>query len=210
MKGMIGHIRPMTKQDAAAVAVLHESRINPGFLSSLGCRFLKHLYAGIASSSSGFGFVWEESDGTVHGFIACAEDITRLYKQVLFRQGIPMIFSLGCVFFRKSIIKDVWDTLRYPNALSANLPRAEILAFAVSPKVSIPGIGHILAKTALLEFGKRRIDNVKLAVGAENVRVNRYWQHVGFECVLTVNQHGWKTNIHVLKGLTDMKKMDTL
>ena len=95
-------VKPITADHARAAADLHRRYIRTGFLSKLGRGFLRHLYAGIAASPSGFGFVYEDDNGEVLGFVACAESTGKVYKQSLLRRGVPMALSAARHLLRPS------------------------------------------------------------------------------------------------------------
>jgi len=139
---MADPVRPLEKRHAAAVAALHRLGIATGFLSSLGERFLRQMYAALPSAPAGFGCVWEEADGRVLGFVACAETTGRLYKQALLRRGVLMAGALLPRCFRPSVLRCLWETLRYPSDVGQNLPAAEVLSIAVTEEARGRGIGR--------------------------------------------------------------------
>lgn len=183
---------------AQAAAELHKNAIGTGFLSSLGPAFLCQLYRAIPSCSAGFGFVWENPDGQILGFIACAESTGRLYKQSILRRGIPMALPLARFLFRPSVIRKLIQTLRYPSQVGEDLPLAEVLSIAVSPDARGKGVGKALMSAALAEFRRRGISRVKVAVWAENEPANRLYQRCGFRLVRTREHHGLPMNLYAI------------
>ena len=191
-------IKPMRKDHAAAVAELHRLGISSGFLSSLGPMFLRQLYKAVPSCPAGFGYVWEEPDGHVLGFIACAESTGKLYKQSLLRRGVLMAFPLLRFVTRPSIIKRMYHTWRYPSQVGDDLPSAEVLSIVVSKNVCGKGVGKALMGAALGEFASRKIAEVKVAVGAGNEAGNKFYKKCGFELALTREHHGLPMNIYTI------------
>jgi ribosomal protein S18 acetylase RimI-like enzyme len=191
-------IKPLEKRHASAVARLHRIGIDSGFLSSLGPMFLRQLYKAVPSCPSGFGYVWEEPDGQVLGFIACAESTGRLYKQSLLRRGVLMAFPLLRFIVRPSIIKRMYHTLRYPSQVGEDLPAAEVLSVVVSSHARGKGVGVAIMKAALGEFAARKIAMVKVAVGASNEAGNKFYKKCGFELALTREHHGLPMNIYTV------------
>jgi len=191
-------IKPLTEEFADAAAELHRSNIRTGFLSSLGISFLRQLYKAIAVCPSGFGFVWQGENGEIWGFIACAENTGRLYKQVFLHRGLLVVIPLLRFIFRLSVLKRIWETLRYPAETAVNLPQAEVLSIAVSSQARGKGIGKVLMKTAMDEFVRRGIKQVRVAVWAGNEVANKFYQRCGFSLATTREHHGLPMNIYVI------------
>lgn len=191
-------VRPLEKRHASAAATLHRLGIQTGFLSSLGQRFLRQLYAAIPSCPSGFGYVWEEPDGNILGFIACAEATGRFYKQALLRCGLPMgLVMLPRAIARPSVVKRAVETLRYPGDAADELPSAEVLSIAVSEEARGQGVGRALMQAALEDFARRNVHRVKVAVDAGNIGANRFYERCGFHLAQTREHHGQPMAIHV-------------
>ena len=186
----------MSRHHAGVVAMLHRTGIETGFLSSLGLRFLKQLYAAIPSCPAGFGYVWQEPDGRVLGFVACAESTGRLYKQALLRRGILMALPLIRFIFRLSVLKRIWETLRYPSQTAKDLPQAEVMSIMVSEEIRGKGVGKALMKAAMDEFANRRLRQVRVSVGAGNEPANKFYQRCGFSLAMTRKHHGLDMNIY--------------
>jgi len=195
-------VRPMTADHARAAAELHRRYIRTGFLSKLGGGFLRHLYAAIASSPSGFGFVCEDDNGEVLGFVACAENTGKLYRQSLLRRGLFMAFAIIRYLVRPSCIKRMLETLRYPAEVGSDLPQAEVLSVSVARRARGRGIGKLLLKTALAEFARRGIDRAKVAVSADNSGARAFYKCCGFRLVLTREHHGLPMNVYAIGDLT--------
>lgn len=190
-------IRPLEKRHARAVAALHHRGIPTGFLSSLGERFLRQMYAAVPSAPAGFGYVWEKADGQVGGFVACAASTGRFYKQALLRRGVLMALAMFPRCLRPSVMKRLWETLRYPAEVGDDLPVAEILSIVVAAGVRRWGIGTDLIDAALDEFRRRGISRAKVAVGARNEPANCFYRRCGFRLALTREHHGLPMNVYV-------------
>lgn len=187
----------MKKEHAEDVARLHRQSIHTSFLASLGNSFLKQLYKAIPTCRSGFGYIWQGPDDKILGFIACAENTGQLYKQALLSRGVLMVLPLFMRIFCFSTLKRIWETLRYPAETAENLPQAEVLSIAVSKQACGKGIGKALMKTAMNEFARRGIKQVKVAVWAGNEAANKFYQHCGFSLACTREHHGLPMNIYV-------------
>ncbi len=190
-------LHPLAKRHAGAAAKLHQHRISTGFLSSLGPFFLKQLYAAITSCASGFGYVWEDPDGNVLGFVACAENTGKLYKQALLHRGILLGVPLIRHALRPRTIRRILETLRYPGEVTGDLPDAEILSIAVSQQCGRRGIGKSLIRASLEEFARRGITRVRVAVWAGNESANKFYSSCGFTLSMTRKHHGLPMNVYV-------------
>jgi ribosomal protein S18 acetylase RimI-like enzyme len=189
-------IQPLSPPYAADAARLHMLGINTGFLSSLGESFLRQLYIAVPACPSGFGFVSLDETGRVDGFIACAESTGTLYKQALLRRGLCMMLPLMRFCLRPAVIRRMWQTLGYPSQVSGDLPPAEVLSIAVDSSKRGGGVGKQLMHAALDEFARRGIDRVKVAVWAENLAANRFYERCGFAMAMQRTHHGLPMNIY--------------
>jgi len=196
---MSDRITPMSASHAEAAASLHRIAIHTGFLSRLGPAFLRQLYAAIPSCPSGFGYVREEPEGEIAGFIACAESVGELYRQALLRRGVLMAIPLVRFLVRPSVVRRMIQTLLYPSRTARRgLPDAEILSIVVSQRFRRKGLGRALMDAATNEFARRGIDCVKVAVWAGNEPANRFYRGCGFELAATREHHGLGMNVYTL------------
>ncbi len=185
-------------QDAAAVAGLHRSAINTGFLSALGERFTERMYRAILSCPVAFGLGVKDEAGRLLGFIMCAEDIRKTYRYSILLHGLSMALPLLRHACRFTIVRRLWETFRYPSAVGESLPRAEVLSIAVSPLLRSNGMGQMLLDAALNELWSKGIERVKVAVGAANTGANRFYERCGFRLALTRRHHGEPMNIYAI------------
>lgn len=178
-------IRFATADDAARLADMHTSRINEGFLSSLGPSFLDRLYRRIVRSSRAFAMVAED-DGRVIAFCAAAENVGRLYREFMVRDGIVAGVTSAPRLARA--MPHVMETLRYP-AATAELPDAEILSVVTDPAVANKGWGSRLVRETLDELGRRGCSSVKVVAGASNDAALRLYEHCGFASLQQISLH---------------------
>src|SRR5690349_2170142 len=117
-------VRTADVADAGAVAELHATRIQEGFLVQLGRPFLRRLYRRAIRSSHGFVLVAGEP-GTVRGFVAATEDTSAFYREFLVRDAwIAGIVALPRI---ARSARSVFETLRYGVRDHGDVPKAEIL-----------------------------------------------------------------------------------
>jgi len=188
---------PLNSSHARAAAELHRTGIDRGFLSSLGMGFLTQLYKAIPACPAGFGYVWQEKEGEVLGFIACAESTGKVYKQSLRRRGVLMALPILRFLLRPSVIRRLIHTLRYPSQVGDALPAAEVLSIAVSASARGKGVGKALIQAGFNELARRGISEVKVAVWDQNETANRFYQRCGFTLAVTREHHGLGMNVYV-------------
>jgi len=187
---------------AEQVAKLHIEGISTGFISSLGLDFVTALYEAIAEDKNSFGFVAEE-DEKVLGFIALTSNLNRLYKSVILKKGCRFALLLAGKMFSMKRIKKVFETLSYPGRIKKmELPSAELLSIVVAEEGRGKGLGTQLLQKRFQECQKRKIEKVKVLVGADNERANKLYLKCGFELVGQVDNHGVVSNIYVANTAT--------
>lgn len=179
-------VRTATVADSARLAELHASRIGEGFLTSLGPRFLTRLYRRVALSPNAFAIAVSDH-GRVVAFAAAAADVSRFYKEFLVRDGI--MASLGSAPRVVRSIPRVLETLRYP-ALTAELPKAEILAVATDASALGQGYGSVALTRATRELERRGCTTAKVVAGASNDPALRLYRRNGFATHAEISVHG--------------------
>ena len=170
-------VRPAEPGDAAAVARLHATMIDSGFLASLGPRFLRVLYESLIESDGGVVLV-ADSEGAVVGFIAGAEDTGKFYREFLKRRLIRAGINLVPALIRPSTWMRLWETLRYGSE-SDPVP-AELLSMAVAPVARRKGLGARLVDLLIEEAGRRGLSEMKVVVGADNHAAIALYEGRGF------------------------------
>ncbi len=187
----------MSVEKAADIARLHIEGISTGFISSLGHDFVAALYEAIVQSKSSFGIVAEGND-KILGFIAFTTNLNKLYKSVITKSGIKFAFLLAWKIFSLKTIKKVFETLFYPNRIKKlDLPSAELLSVVVAKDAQGKGLGAKLVQKGLAECAKRKLDKVKVLVGADNKPANELYQKCGFELVGQIENHGVLSDVYV-------------
>jgi len=195
-------VRPATPRDITAVATLHIAAIHEGFLSTLGVRFLRRLYARILASPHGFLVVADaggggdrppigatvsgRSDGNgVIGFIAGATSVERLYRQFLWRDGAMAMLSSAPQLARS--LPEVFETLRYGTGSPAGagpdrpqLPEAELLAMAVAAASRRRGTGGALVNAFVSTAARSRAASGRVVVSATNQEAIDLYRRAGF------------------------------
>jgi ribosomal protein S18 acetylase RimI-like enzyme len=170
-------VRAASSEEVALVADLHAERITEGFLAMLGPRFLRRLYRRVQRSRDAFLFVAVE-DGRVVGFLAGADDLRRLYRSFVARDGI-VAGAVAAPRLARSLPRAL-ETLRYPSSETDGLPAAEILSMAVDPATVGRGVGRALVDEGLAHYRRRGIDRAKVVIAAGNAASLHLYERAGF------------------------------
>ena len=180
-----GRIRLAELDDAWRLADMHARRINEGFLASLGPVFLGRLYRRVVRSPRAFAMVAEEN-GRVVAFCAAAENVGRLYREFMVRDGIQAGVASAPRLVRS--LPHVLQTLRYP-ATTGELPDAEILAVVTDTEVASKGWGSLVLHETLDELERRGCSSVKVVAGASNESALRLYGRCGFAPLQQISIH---------------------
>ena len=169
-------IRFAELDDAWRLADMHARRIDEGFLASLGPVFLGRLYRRVVRSPRSFAMV-AEVDGRVVAFCAAAENVGRLYRDFIVRDGI--IAGVRSAPRLARSLPHVVETLRYPTT-TETLPDAEILAVVTDTDAAGNGWGSLVLHETLDELERRGCGSVKVVAGASNDAALRLYERCGF------------------------------
>ncbi|MFH1963609.1 MAG: GNAT family N-acetyltransferase [bacterium] len=188
-------IREIRVQNAKEIAQIHIEAIDTGFISSLGLNFVRTLYREICKSEIGFGYVAKENSEVV-GFIVGAIDVSKLYKEIVFKKGFLFIMPLIKYFFRFTTLKRIAETLFYPYRVKNDYCKAEILAVGVKKEHRGKGVGGKLMEATIAEFRRRGIKEVKALTYDENEPSNQYYLNQGFKPIGKIKHHENYLNIY--------------
>jgi len=183
---MTDGIRFAELDDAWRLADLHARRIDEGFLASLGPVFLGRLYRRVVRSPRAFAYVAEEN-GRVVAFCAAAENVGRLYREFMARDGLVAGVRSAPRLVRS--LPHVLETLRYPASTAATLPDAEILAVVTDADAASRGWGSLVLHETLAELERRGCHSVKVVAGASNDAALRLYERCGFAPTQRISIH---------------------
>ena len=108
---------------------------------------------------------WREENGRIVAFCAAAENVGRLYREFMVRDGLAAGVRSAPRLVRS--LPHVVETLRYP-AATGELPDAEILAVVTDPDVASKGWGSLVLHETLAELERRGCASAKVVAGASN------------------------------------------
>jgi len=173
-------IRLANKNDCSEIARIHFQEIKWGFLSELGEKFLYYFYQAMIGSESAFLIVAENNESIV-GFVSGCANLKKFYKEFVKKYSFKIPFILLTKIFDLSVIKKVFETIKYSKKEKQNLPQAELLSIAVSSEFQGQGVSQKLLEKFLFEMRKRNIDQFKVIVGENLIRAIRFYEKKGFE-----------------------------
>jgi ribosomal protein S18 acetylase RimI-like enzyme len=171
--------------DASRLADMHAQRIDEGFLASLGPVFLARLYRRVVRSPRAFAVIAED-DGRIVAFCAAAENVGRLYREFVLRDGL--VAGVRCAPRLVRSLPHVLETLRYPGT-TEQLPDAEILAVVTDDEVAGRGWGSLVVRETVEELGRRGCASVKVVAGASNLAALRLYERCGFTTRQEISIH---------------------
>lgn len=176
------------KKDCFQIAKIHCKEIKKGFLSQLGEKFLSKLYEAMATSK--FAFVMVAKDkGRVVGIISGCINIDKFYRDFFKKYFFKISLILFPKIFKISILRKIFETLKYPKQKNKELPKAELLTVAVSADFQGEGVAEKLFKGFLNEIKKRKVKQFKVVVGEELGRAIRFYEKVGFQLHSSISIH---------------------
>jgi ribosomal protein S18 acetylase RimI-like enzyme len=176
-------IRLMRSNDVEVVVAIHMEAFQGFFLSFLGERFLRELYAGILQDPSGIAFVYEK-DGELAGFVAGSDSPSGFYRRLLVKRWWRFgLASVGAVLRQPGIVARLLRAFNMPNEPLPTEHCGTLMSVAVSPKFQGQGIGKTLVRTFMQEAGRRGLKSVNLTTDRlNNDKVNTFYLRLGFRC----------------------------
>jgi succinoglycan biosynthesis protein ExoA len=170
---------PLTRSQIATVARMHRSGVSEGFLSTLGEPALRLLYRHVATSRYCKIFVAMTPTGETIGYIAGCRDTSALYREFVRRRWpsaarvlLPRLLSPGR-------LRKVFETLRYPSAAPAGLPKAEVLNVVVEPAWRGRGIAEDLLRHLMTWFEEQGETAVKAVSGDRLTAAHQFYEKSG-------------------------------
>ena len=119
-----------------------------------------------------------EVDDVVVAFVAGADDTGAFYKEFLRRNLISASLRVMPAMLKPRSWTKIWETLRY-GSMSSQV-QAELLSTAVASAAQGRGVGNALVLELLDIAVTRKIEKVKVVVGAENKAAIGLYESAGF------------------------------
>lgn len=180
-------VEPARAADAPAVARLHSTGISEGFLSSLGPRFLSHLYAAMAGSSAASLFVARDEGGRVIGFVSGAVSPGAFYRDFFRRHGVRAALLLAGRAVRPAVLRRILETVRHIGKEGGGGP--ELLSIVVGPPARRTGLGSLLVRRLEEDLRANGADRLAVVVGAGNQPARAFYERLGFHALGGLEVH---------------------
>ncbi|EDM69904.1 acetyltransferase [Roseobacter sp. AzwK-3b] len=171
------------------VARLHAARIDQGFLSSLGVRFLTVLYRAIDRSDSAVLIVQRDGSDVI-GFVSGGIGMGPIYKQML-RDCPALILSLVHVVLRPRKLWGIIEILLRggDDGLECELPRAELFSIAVALDARGGDVAKRLYTALCMHFRQQDIPAFRIVVGEALLPAHRFYAKMGAEPAASLRVH---------------------
>jgi ribosomal protein S18 acetylase RimI-like enzyme/ubiquinone/menaquinone biosynthesis C-methylase UbiE len=188
-------VAPMSSHDVDAVVCLHQQVFPEYFLSSLGCRFLRHYYAEFLGRDDAFGFV-ANVDGRTVGFVVGVLDAAAFYRRFYKRRFASLLLILGSGVIRSARLRlQVLKRLRHVRFAMGSLVGEQagalvfqnisetptrLLALGVAPDARGHGVAEMLIDELNAVLNRVGATTVGLSVRAENLRAIAFYLRTGW------------------------------
>ncbi len=189
-------IRPLGVDDRDCIrqlVTLHTSAFPGFFLTSLGPRFLRLLYAGFTREPNGICIVAED-EGVIVGFAAGTTVPDVFFGRLLRRQGWRFALAAVPGMLRNPLFvaRKCLGALFYRGEQPTGLANAGLLSsLAVSPTCGGKGLGQKLVLAFAEEARRQGCSAIYLTTDeVDNERVNRFYAKCGFELLDTFKRPG--------------------
>lgn len=175
-------IRRMGLDDVSAVVAVHLEAFSGFFLSFLGARFLRELYAALVTDPSGIGYVYEQG-GAILGLVAGTDQPAGFYQRLVrlrwWRFGLASIVPL---LKRPAIAPRLLRAFSRPKQVVHHTNCGTLMSIAVLPGEQGRGLGRALATAFLQEAAARGLEWVNLTTDeVENESANAFYLRLGFQ-----------------------------
>ena len=171
----------MRVDDLDSLVAIHNAAFPGFFLTFLGGRFLRLLYASIHSDAEGHVLV-AESDNRLVGFIAGVRNEGGFFSRLIRRRAIAFAAaSLPALMRNPFIVGRLLRALGRPAAATRTTPAACLMSVAVQPELAARGIGSQLIEAFCERLRKDGIAAVVLTTDRDgNANTNAFYQKRGF------------------------------
>lgn len=176
------------KKDATQIAKIHQQEINQGFLSQLGIKFLSKVYEATIVSPNAFTVIAKDNDKVI-GFISGCINVSKFYRDFYKKYVANTFLILVPKIFRISVLKKIFETIRYPRQKEKKLPEAELLTIVVLKSFHGQGIAPKMFEKFLSEMRKRGVRRFKVVVGKKLKRAIGFYEKVGFKFCSSISVH---------------------
>jgi L-amino acid N-acyltransferase YncA len=206
----IMNIKKASQKHFKAVARIHAASITTGFLSTLPLPFLTTLYTAIARCKDSTVVVALDEKEFVCGFVAGTVSVGSMYKKVLLRSALPLIWYILPHLFSTKTIRKLLETVRYgftkkdtkeeTNDTIKSDPSptsSELLSIAVDSSQRGKGTGKKLINELEMFFRLNGVSSYKVVTFSKDSTSNTFYVKCGFTLKKQFLHHGNLMNEYV-------------
>lgn len=176
----------------AQVARIHALGIDRGFLTSLGEGFLAVLYEAVDACPEAVLFT-EVDNGKVLGFVAAAEGMGPIYRQML-NDWPRLVRTLAPVALSPRKVWRIVELLRHKKRDETTgpgeVPKLELLSIAVAPAALRQGVARRLYFRLMDHARETGAPGFRIVVGDGLYAAKRFYTGMGAVPKTTVTVHG--------------------
>jgi len=176
-----------------SMTTLHADAFPGFFLTTLGPRFLRHLFIGFSSQPNGICILAEDRESLI-GIAAGTNQPDLFFKQLLRKHGVQFALATIPGLLRNPlfVIRKCLGALFYRGESLPDLPNAALLSsLAVAPDHIGEGIGKALVQAFSVEARARGCAALYLITDAVgNDQVNGFYEKCGFTLQDTLERPG--------------------
>jgi ribosomal protein S18 acetylase RimI-like enzyme len=174
-------INIMQAGDMNEVVSVHLASFQGFFLTFLGPRFLRELYAGIIADPTGITFVYRK-ENHILGFVAGTSQPASFYRRLLHRRMLRFVWvSLIPILKRPAIIPRLLRAYDMPRQAEYGEQCGTLMSLAVAPQAQGMGIGKNLVQAFLNEAACRGLAEINLLTDRlNNESTNQFYLRYGF------------------------------
>jgi ribosomal protein S18 acetylase RimI-like enzyme len=205
----VTEVRDATAGDVDGIIAVHLAAFESFFLTSLGPRFLAHLYAGYIAHPSGVLLVATDpaADGRITGFVAGTTQPHAFYGWLRRSHGVAMALAAAPALARRPLVvgRRLASAVRYRGQAPERVAGAALLAsLAVDPAASGSGLGGLLVDAFLARAHETGHDLTYLSTdAADNDRVLAFYRRLGFREAKRVRRSGGREMAVLIRDLGD-------
>lgn len=176
------HLRPAAPCDLDRIVEIHLASFHGFFLSRLGPRFLRVLYADLMVNRSAALLVAVRND-VLLGVVGGVDDEPTYFRDLRQRKWLSFLTaSVGAVIRNPAALQRLWRGRHRSEQHSVTEPPATLLTLAVTPQSQGQGVGRRLVEAFSTDLLRRGVEQYKLTTDAEgNNAVIRFYEQLGFE-----------------------------
>jgi ribosomal protein S18 acetylase RimI-like enzyme len=173
----------------AQVARIHASRINQGFLATLGSDFLTLLYEAIDADPASV-LIVERLDGVIVGFVAGGRGMGSIYRQML-KRWPRLIVALLPSLLNPSKLKRVLEVLWFSRQQKPvpGCPKAELLSIAVLERVQGRSVAQRLYQALTTHFDHAGEPAFCIVVGDALTPAHHFYRRMGAVPMAQISVH---------------------